>query len=164
VGGAERKAGSLRLHAGIFALGLTTLLLPHPVVAAAAAAAAAGNAAAAPLAYTLAMVVDGAAALPLGRLYDRVGAASLAVLPASGVAAALLLALGEPLWSMVAIGVGLAALETVYRAYVADRVPERAAGFGSLSLGVGVGQAASAVLYSVIASIVYPPLASLSTP
>ncbi len=150
-------------YAKVAALGLLSATLPHPVVAATIVAAAAGDARLAPLAYTVAMLVDAAAALPLGRLYDRVGAASLVVLPASGLTATALIALGEPLAAMIPVGVGLAALETVYRAYVAEHSPVRAAGFGSLAVGVGAGQAISAVVYSVLASSLYPLPSPLST-
>ncbi len=146
----------LSLHARFTLLGLTSLLLPHPVVIAAAAAAATGDTGAAPLAYTLAMLVDAVAALPLGKLYDTIGSASLATAPIAGITAGVLLAAGHPIAASAAAGIALAAYETVYRAYVADKAPERAAGFGALALGIGVGQAASAVIYSLLALTAYP--------
>ncbi len=155
---APRGAPPLALYARFAALGAVSVLTPHPVITAAAAAAATGDPGVAPLAYMLAMLVDAAAALPLGKLYDTLGPASLAAAPLASIAAALLLAAREPLLASAAVGVALAAYETVYRAYVADRAPERAAGFGSLALGLGVGQATSALIYSALASTLYPPV------
>ncbi len=158
---APKQPPPLALYARFTLLGATTALLPHPVIIAAAAAVEAGDPRAAPLAYTLAMLVDAAAAIPLGRLYDKLGPVSLAAAPVASLLAAALLATRNPLAAMIPAGVALAAYETVYRAYVADRAPVRATGFGSLALGVGLGQAASAVAYAALAASVYPaPLAT----
>ena len=151
-GGVSRPT---RLYARFTLLGLTAALSPHPVIVAAAAA---GSSSPlwAPIAYTIAMAVDAVAALPLGRLYDRVGWGAVLAAPTAGVASYTLLALGHPVASAALLGVSLAAYESVYRAYVAERAPEKAGGFGALALGLGLGQAAAALASSLIASSIYP--------
>ena len=143
-----------RLYARFTLLGLTAALSPHPVIV----AAAAGSSSPlwAPIAYTIAMAVDAAAALPLGRLYDRVGWSVVLAAPITGLVSYTLLALGHPVASAALLGVPLAAYESVYRAYVAERAPEKAGGFGALALGLGLGQAAAALASSLIASSIYP--------
>ncbi len=152
VAGRARHRG--RLYARFALLGVTASLSPHPVIVAAAAGASTPTMA--PIAYTVAMAVDAAVALPLGRLYDRVGWPALLAAPAAGLASYALLALGHPIPSAALLGVALASYESIYRAYVADRAPEKAGGFGALSLGLGVGQALAALASSLIASGIYP--------
>ena len=151
-GGAPRR--SARLYARFTMLGLTAALSPHPVIV----AAAAGSSSPlwSPIAYTVTMIVDAMVALPLGKLYDAIGRSVLLIAPISGLVSYMLLAFGYPMLSASLLGVSLAAYESVYRAYVAERAPEKAGGFGALALGLGMGQAAAALASSVIASSVYP--------
>ncbi|WP_269047725.1 MFS transporter [Paenarthrobacter sp. Z7-10] len=111
-----------------------------------------------PLVYAAAMAVDAAAALASGWLYDRCGAAVLAVLP---VVAALLpgfafanslpfVVLGALLW-----GCATGLQESTLRALVADLVPpgRRATAYGIFAAVIGVaalaGGTAAGVLYQV---------------
>lgn len=96
-----------------------------------------------PVLYALAMATDGAAALVLGRLFDRVGL--IAVAGASLVAAsfaplvfthsAVAAIVGVAIW-----GIGMGSQESVMRAAVADMVPadRRASGYGVFNAGFGI--------------------------
>lgn len=111
-----------------------------------------------PVLYALAMVLDGAAALVFGRLFDRygiavlVGAALLSALvaPLAFLGTPLLGALGVALW-----GIGTGAQESVMRAAVAQLTPaeRRATAYGVFNLWFGVawflGSAAMGYLYDV---------------
>ncbi len=138
-----------RLYAKLLLVGSTTVAIPHPVVAASIAG---GLGPSTPIAYAVIMASDAVAAIPLGRLYDALGAPSLLVGPVAGVAgAALLLASPLKTLGLVLVGVGVASVETIYRAYAASRAGREAGAFGALQLGIGVGQAASALLYALAA-------------
>ena len=88
-----------------------------------------------PITYAVAMGVDGAAALILGRLFDRLGVSVL-------IAAALISAAFAPLvflggvqlafLGMILWGVGMGAQESVIKAALAEMIPKdhRASAFG----------------------------------
>ena len=109
-----------------------------------------------PILYSIAMGVDGLAALAFGRLYDRRGmpvliAATLIAVPAAplvflgGFRAALA---GAVLW-----GVGMGAQESVMKAAVASMAPadRRGTAFGTFNMNFGIfwflGSALMGVLY-----------------
>jgi len=109
-----------------------------------------------PILYSIAMGVDGLAALAFGRLYDRLGmpvliAAALIAVPAAplvflgGFKAALA---GAVLW-----GVGMGAQESIMKAAVAAMSPadRRATAFGTFNMNFGIfwflGSALMGVLY-----------------
>lgn len=111
-----------------------------------------------PIFYAVAMGVDAAAALILGRLFDRLG---LPVIMAASILSALfaplvflggfnLACLGMILW-----GIGMGAQESIIKAALVDMVPRerRATGYGLFSTGFGLfwflGSALMGVLYDV---------------
>jgi len=119
-----------------------------------------------PIYYAIAMLVNGTAALVLGRLFDRVGVAVLIVsvvlstffAPLAFSTSHDLAIAGIILW-----GVGMAAEGSVMRAVIAKLVPseKRGAAYGVFNTGYGVawfaGSAAMGALYdwSVTALIVF---------
>lgn len=107
------------------------------------------------LVYALAMGVDAAAALVLGRLFDRVGLLALA---GAGLLAAFFAPLvfyggtalavaGMALW-----GIGMGAQESIMRAAVASMVgPDRRAGaYGVFNTGFGLAWFAGSILIGVL--------------
>lgn len=111
-----------------------------------------------PVAYAVAMGVDGAAALLFGRLFDRYGLRTL-------VAATLLSAAFPPLVfsgrvypalaGVILWGIGMGAQESILRAAVARMVPaaRRGAAYGVFNAGYGLawflGSALMGLLYDV---------------
>ncbi|MDW8353276.1 MAG: MFS transporter [Bryobacterales bacterium] len=108
------------------------------------------------LLYALAMAVDAAAALVLGRLFDRFGLVVLAVTAAVCAVFAPLVFLGGPgavVAGMVLWGAGLGAQESVLRAAVGGMAPAgvRGTAYGIFNAGYGVfwfaGSALMGLLY-----------------
>ncbi len=108
------------------------------------------------LLYGLAMGVDAAAALVLGRLYDRLGLRVLAVAAAVSAGFAPLALLGsrdQVIVGMVLWGFGMGAQESVLRAAVAGMVPpdRRGTAYGVFNAGYGawwfLGSALMGFLY-----------------
>ena len=96
-----------------------------------------------PILFAVAMAVDGASGLVVGRLYDQYGARVLLVAPVAAAAAALAFT-SSPwlLWAGVAIwGVVNGVLDSTVKAAVTELVPtaSRALAFGWLSLVRGLG-------------------------
>ncbi|GAB6148616.1 MFS transporter [Stetteria hydrogenophila] len=114
------------MHWGLASYRLSTLGIPAGEVA---------------LLYTAAMAADAAAALPIGVLYDRSPAATLALGPLASAAATTLLALqASPLAASLAWGVAMAFYETAFRASAARAPPEsRAAVYTMLYASMGAG-------------------------
>ncbi len=121
-----------------------------------------------PAIYAVAMGVDALAALALGRLFDRLGLAAVALgaaLSAPAVPLFLagggppLLVLGAALW-----GTGIAAQESVMRAAVAALVPRarRGSAFGLFNSAYGVSWFAGSALLGVLYGLSLPALAALS--
>lgn len=106
------------------------------------------------LLYSLAMLGDAVAALPLGALYDENPRLAQIIPPVFGVAAgAASLALGSSLAGAVLAsllsGVAIAGYETVARAMVKGG----ATGYGVFGLSYGAATAASITLYGFLASV-----------
>jgi MFS family permease len=126
-----------------------------------------------PIFYAVAMGVDAAAALILGRLFDRLG---LPVIMGVAILAALfapLVFLGGfdlALAGMVLWGIGMGAQESIIKAALAEMVPKerRATGYGWFYAGFGLfwllGSALMGVLYelSLAALIAFSMLAQLA--
>lgn len=116
------------------------------------------SAAVIPLFYTLAMGADALAALLCGRLFDRIGLTTLAIVsflaalfaPLVFLGNAPVALLGTALW-----GVGVGAQESIMRAAVASMVAadRRGTAYGLFSMGFGVfwfiGSALLGILYDV---------------
>ena len=97
-----------------------------------------------PVIYAVAMLVDGAAALATGSLYDRVGPKTLLALPVLSAMIPLFAYSGSV--AVVVVGVILWGMttgvqESTMRAYVADILPsgQRATGYGFFALVTGAG-------------------------
>ncbi|HXF81801.1 MAG TPA: MFS transporter [bacterium] len=113
-----------------------------------------------PLYYGLAMVTDAAAALLVGRSFDRRGLVVLIWTGLASAASAPLAFLGGPraaALGMIAWGIGMGAQESVVRAAVAGMVPpaQRGAAYGVFNAGYGVcwflGSAVMGGLYGISA-------------
>lgn len=88
-----------------------------------------------PIAYAVAMGVDGAAALILGRLFDRLGVSVLIAAAVISAAFAPLVFLGGvqlAFLGMILWGIGMGAQESVIKAALAEMIPKdrRASAFG----------------------------------
>ncbi len=119
-----------------------------------------------PISYAVAMAVDGAAALLLGRLFDRLGVAvligaaliSAAFAPLVFLGGEVLVFLGMMLW-----GIGMGAQESVIKAALAEIIPKkrRASAFGISQAVFGLFWLLGSVLlgilyqYSLIALILF---------
>lgn len=120
-----------------------------------------------PLLYALAMGVDAVAALGFGRLYDRLGAATLVVVVLVSAAFAPLVFLGGSLFAAVGValwGAGMAARESVIRAVVADLVPadRRGASYGVFDTGYGLAWFAGSAVMGVLYGVSLPLLVTFS--
>uniref|UniRef100_A0A7C2FXA3 MFS transporter n=1 Tax=Thermosphaera aggregans TaxID=54254 RepID=A0A7C2FXA3_9CREN len=95
-----------------------------------------------PLFYTLAMLVDGLAAIPVGVLYDKIGLASILAAPFTLVASAFFLQPSiESLFIFAGIwGFAMGVFETNVRVAVSDLVTpsERSLGYGVFGLFYGL--------------------------
>lgn len=112
-----------------------------------------------PLLYAGAMVVDAAAAILVGRLYDRVGLKALIWLFGAELFTAPLVFLGGPatiIAGMALWGISVGTQESILKAAIADRVPEdrRARAFGLFNTLFGLawfaGSALIGYLYDTI--------------
>lgn len=96
-----------------------------------------------PLLFALAMFVDGASGLVMGRAYDRLGPRTLLAVPVAAAAAALAFSSDVALvWIGVAVwGVVNGVLDSTVKAVVAELVPaaSRAVAFGWLAFVRGIG-------------------------
>lgn len=111
-----------------------------------------------PLAYAIAMGVDGAVALALGRLYDRYGFWILIIVTFIAALFAPLVFLGNfylALLGVILWAIGMGAHESLMRAVVGKMVGinKRASAYGIFNMGYGIawflGSAAMGVLYDV---------------
>jgi hypothetical protein len=125
-----------------------------------------------PISYALDMGVDGASALVLGRLFDRLGLPVLigSVLISAGFAPLVFLGglrlafLGMALW-----GVGMGVLESVVKAALAEIIPRdhRASGFGISQATFGLAWFLGSIImgllyeYHVVALIVFSVIVQL---
>lgn len=96
-----------------------------------------------PLLYALAMGVEAVGGLALGRLFDRIGLASMIVAVVIAAFFAPLVFLGGEqlaLVGMVLWGIGMAALGVIVGATIAEMVPadRRAAAYGIFNTGFGI--------------------------
>jgi MFS family permease len=125
-----------------------------------------------PLFYAAAMAVDAAAALILGRLFDRLGMRVIMGTAALSALFAPLVFLGDwhlALAGMVLWGIGMGALESIIKAALAEMVPRhrRATGFGLFNAGFGLcwflGSALMGLLYdfSLVALVAFSVTAQL---
>jgi MFS family permease len=108
-----------------------------------------------PIAYAIAMAVDGAAGLALGSLFDRIGVRAMIFATVVSAAAAPLVFLGgftEAVLGMVCWGIGTGAQESVMRATIAQLAPRerRATAFGIFNAVYGVAWFAGSVLLGIL--------------
>lgn len=97
-----------------------------------------------PAVYAIAMLVDGAAAMVTGALYDKMGPKTLLSLPLLSALIPLFAYSDQASLVMVGVliwGVTTGIQESTMRAYVADLLPssQRATGYGCFALVVGAG-------------------------
>lgn len=123
-----------------------------------------------PLFYSIAMTVDGAASLFMGRLFDMKGTRILALVTAVSALFAPFVFFGGFYASLVGIvlwGIGMGAQESLMRAVIAALVPSdrRGSAYGMMNLVFGlcwaVGSALMGVLYD--SSLLYVVLFSVIT-
>jgi MFS family permease len=125
-----------------------------------------------PIFYAVAMGVDAAAALILGRLFDRLGLPVIMAVSILSAFFAPLVFLGGFNWAlagMVLWGIGMGAQESIIKAALAEMVPKerRATGYGWFYAGFGLfwflGSALMGFLYdfSLITLIAFSMLAQL---
>ncbi len=108
-----------------------------------------------PIAYAIAMAVDGAAGLALGTLFDRIGLRAMILATVISAAAAPLVFLGgfvPAVLGMVCWGIGTGAQDSIMRATVAQLAPRerRATAFGIFNAVYGVAWFAGSVLLGVL--------------
>lgn len=97
-----------------------------------------------PVVYAIAMLIDGAAAMFTGALYDKIGPKTLLSLPLLSALIPLFAYSDRVVPVMIGVliwGVTTGIQESTMRAYVADLLPscQRATGYGCFALVVGVG-------------------------
>ena len=114
-----------------------------------------------PIAYALAMGIDGAAGFALGALYDRIGIRAMALATLISAAAAPLVffgGFGAALVGMACWGIGTGAQDTVMRAAIARLAPpeRRATAFGVYNFVFGVAWFAGSVLLGVLYDLSLP--------
>lgn len=125
-----------------------------------------------PVAFAVAMAVDAAAALVVGKLYDRVGVRVLFALPLGTLLAVLLVFSFRPIlaWAGVLVwGIVMGVQETIMRAAIADLSPlairGRAYGVFNTAFGVAwfAGSAIMGALYdiSVVGVVAFAAAAQL---
>jgi len=108
-----------------------------------------------PIAYAIAMAVDGAAGLGLGSLFDRIGLRAMILATVISATAAPLVFLGgfaQAVLGMVCWGIGTGAQESVMRATIAQLAPRerRATAFGIFNAVYGVAWFAGSVLLGIL--------------
>ncbi|MBY0545559.1 MAG: MFS transporter [Gammaproteobacteria bacterium] len=120
-----------------------------------------------PIAYALAMGVDGVAAPLLGRLYDKYGFIVLIVVTVISCLFAPFVFLGNFSWAIAGVilwSIGMGAHESLMRAVVANMVPanKRASAYGVFNMGFGLFWFLGSVLMGVLYDISIPWLVAFS--
>lgn len=120
-----------------------------------------------PLFYAGAMGVDAVAALVFGRLYDRLGVSTLALVALISPWFAPLAFLGGfwlALAGMVLWGVGIGAQESIMRAAIAGMVPadRRGSAYGLFNAGYGLSWFLGSALMGVLYDLSLPSLIAFS--
>ncbi|MEB3860460.1 MAG: hypothetical protein LRS43_04545, partial [Desulfurococcales archaeon] len=103
--------------------------------------------------YSLAMLVDAAAALALGVAYDRVGGAAVAIVPlVAGISTITLLAGLDAALFAILWGAAMGGFQSVYRSILADSLGPgvRGLGFGLLYFMMGVGWSLGNIALSLV--------------
>jgi MFS family permease len=108
-----------------------------------------------PIVYAIAMAVDGAGALALGSLFDRIGIRTMALATVISAAAAPLVFLGKvpaAAIGMACWGLGTGAQDSIMRATIARLAPQQRRGtaFGIMNAVYGVAWFAGSVLLGVL--------------
>jgi MFS family permease len=108
-----------------------------------------------PVLYAVAMAADAIAALALGRLFDRIGLATMILATLGSLLAAPLAFLGGPAAAVVGMalwGVGMGAQESIMRAAIAQIAPaeRRGTAYGIFNAIYGVAWFAGSVLLGVL--------------
>ncbi len=132
-------------------------LLPLPVLLFLVSEAAGAGSWLVPAAYMVAMVVDAAVALPLGRAFDRLGPRILHAVVVLSVAPSLLLWGGVELLMLAAllVGVVVGAQESIFRAMVAELAGGRSLGASYATYGLlfGAGSALSGLAFGLMVDL-----------
>ena len=120
-----------------------------------------------PVLYSVAMGVDALAALAFGRLFDRLGVATLMIVAGLSALFAPMVFLGSllpALLGMALMGVGVGAQESIMRAVVADMVtPERRGrAYGIFNATYGISWFLGSVLIGVLYDVSIPALVAFS--
>ena len=121
-----------------------------------------------PLLYSAAMLVDAAAALLFGYLYDRWGMKVLVISAVIAAPFSFLVFLGHSVPSLIAgvvmWGVGMGAQESILKAAVTDMTPKsgRASGFGVFSLAFGLAWFLGSWCLGALYDINLPLMAAVS--
>lgn len=120
-----------------------------------------------PVAYAVAMGVDGLAALALGRLFDRHGLATLATATLLAAAFPPLVFSGRVSWALAGVilwGIGMGAQESILRAAIARMVPaaRRGAAYGVFNAGYGLAWFLGSALMGVLYDVSIPALVAFS--
>jgi MFS family permease len=108
-----------------------------------------------PVLYAVAMATDAIAALALGRLFDRIGLATMILATLGSLLAAPLAFLGGPTGAVVGMafwGIGMGAQESVMRAAIAQIAPaeRRGTAYGIFNAIYGVAWFAGSILLGVL--------------
>ena len=108
-----------------------------------------------PIVYAIAMAVDGAGALVLGSLFDRIGIRTMVLATVISAAAAPLVFLGNlpaAVLGMACWGLGTGAQDSIMRATIARLAPQlrRGTAFGIMNAVYGVAWFAGSVLLGVL--------------
>ncbi|MCE4602406.1 MAG: MFS transporter [Desulfurococcales archaeon] len=108
--------------------------------------------------YSIAMLIDAVSALALGVLYDRLGPATVALVPVMACTATILLWHGSPVAFAAAWGAAMGGFESVYRSLVADSLEPgaRGLGFGVAYFSMGAGWAVGNLLISALDAMALP--------
>jgi len=132
-------------------------LLPLPVLLFLVSEAAGAGSWLVPAAYMVAMVVDAAVALPLGRAFDRLGPRILHAVVVLSVAPSLLLwrSVESLLLAALLVGVVMGAQESIFRAMVAQLAGGRSLGVSYATYGLffGAGSALSGLAFGLMADL-----------
>lgn len=149
----SRQAALFSLAVGLNAAGL----LPIPIILYLVSQAAGTGSWLVPAAYTVAMVVDAAAALALGRAFDKAGPIVLAATMALSATPCLLVGGQVGLLMLAAgiVGVVISAQESVYRAMVAQLAESGGLGgsYALYGLALGGGSAAAGLAYGLMVDL-----------
>ncbi|MDW8041336.1 MAG: MFS transporter [Nitrososphaerota archaeon] len=112
-----------------------------------------------PLAYSVAMITDALAAIPLGLALDRFGVRVVGVIILASVAPVALLVDDAQSLLICAglIGVVIGAHESIFRAVIAQMAQSGSLGsaYGLFGLGVGLGYSASGLVFGLMVDLGY---------